>query len=265
MINPYISFKEDKKMKKLMALAVISLLISTPAFCADLTVFSGAGLIKPMEEMRKNFEEHHSVKVDVHYGSSGEIFGMVAAGQPCDVLIPGAEKYTLDALKNGWVEKETIRKLVLHLPSIAVPKGNPANIKGLDDLARDGVRVSLGDPKAPAIGRVAKKILVNADLWESVQPNIRVLAPTVNQLLIYVALNQVDAAIIWKDLTTWAEGRGKVEVVQIDKDRNIIMTIPTGVCTRAKNKDLAAMFNQYISSPEGFSIWEKWGFEPCGE
>ena len=252
-------------MKRILTLTALILMFATPAPAADLIVFSGAGLIKPMEEMRKNFERKHSAKVDVHYGSSGEIFGMVAAGQPCDVLIPGAEKYTMDALKNGWVEKETIRKLVLHLPSIAVPKGNPAKIKGLDDLARDGVRVSIGDPKAPAIGRVAKKILTKANLWKSVQPNITVYAPTVNQLLIYVALNQVDAAIIWDDLTSWAEGKGKIEVVQIDKKRNIIKTIPTAVCSRAIDRDLAVKFNDYISSDEGLAIWKKWGFEPCAE
>ena len=252
-------------MKRILIFATAVLLFAAPSLAADLMVFSGAGLIKPMEEMRKNFEKKHSVEVDVHYGSSGEIFGMVAAGQPCDVLIPGAEKYTMDALKNGWIEKDTIRKLVLHLPSIAVPKGNPAEIKGLDDLTRKGVRVSIGDPKAPAIGRVSKKMLTKAGLWKDVQPNITVLAPTVNQLLIYVALNQVDAAIIWDDLTSWAEAKGKIEVIHIDKKRNIIKTIPTAVCTRAKNKALAVKFNDYIASAEGLSVWEKWGFKPCAE
>ena len=253
-------------MKRILMVAMVALLAFTaPAGAADLMVFSGAGLMKPMEEMRIDFQNRHGVTVDVHYGSSGEIFGMVAAGQPCDVLIPGAEKYTMDALKNGWVEKDTIRKLVLHVPSIAVPRGNPANIRGLDDLARKGVRVSIGDPKAPAIGRVAKKMLVKAHLWDSVQPNIAVYAPTVNQLLIYVALNQVDAAIIWQDLTTWAEARGKIEVISIDPKRNIIKTIPTAVCTRTEHRQLAVTFNDYVSGTEGLSCWKKWGFEPCAE
>ena len=252
-------------MKRVWTMAMVLLVWVAPVWGADLMVFSGAGLMKPMEAIRKNFEQQQGVTIDVHYGSSGEIFGMVAAGQPCDVLIPGAEKYTQDALKNGWVEKETIQKLVLHLPAIAVPKGNPANIKGLDDLARQGVRVSIGDPKAPAIGRVSKKLLTKAKLWERVQPNISVYAPTVNQLLIYVALNQVDAAIIWKDLTSWAEAKGKIEVVEIDSNRNIIKTIPTAVCTRTKNRELALQFNRYVATAEGLAIWKKWGFEPCAE
>ena len=253
-------------MKKLIIFLVLGVfLITGNCFAADLLIFSGAGLIKPMEEMKQNFEQKHNISVNVHYGSSGEIFAGVAAGQPCDVLIPGAAKYTQDALKNGWVIKETIHKLVLHEPVIAVPQGNPANINALEDLARPGVKVAIGDPKSPAIGRVAKKILQKAGLWEKVQPNIEVYTPTANQLLIYVALKQVDSAIIWKDLTSWAEGKGKIEVVPIEKKYNMIKTIPTAVCTRAEHKDMAMKFNAYVASEEGMRIWKKWGFKPCAK
>ena len=256
---------KDYIMKRFLIIVSLLVLWTGQCIAADLVVFSGAGLMKPMEEMRKNFELTHTITVDVHYGGSGEIFAQVAAGQPCDVLIPGAEKYTKDALKNGWVIGETIRPLVLHVPVIAVPKGNPAKIASLEDLAREGVRVAIGDPKAPAIGRVAKQILEKNTLWERVTPNISVYAPTVNQLLIYVALKQVDAAIIWGDLVTWAEGKGKLDVVRIAADKNVIKTIPTAVCTKAPHKDLAMRFNDYVSSPEGLAIWQKWGFEPCGQ
>ena len=252
-------------MKRFFLFLFVVVFTSCASMClaGDLMVFSGAGLIKPIEEMRVHFEQRHGVTVNVHYGSSGEIFAGLAAGQPCDILIPGDEKYTEDALKNGWVIEETITKLVKHVPLIAVPKGNPANIKGFMDLKRQGVRVSIGDPKAPAIGRVAKKMLQKANIWEDVTKNIKVYAPTVNQLLIYVALGQVDAAIIWGDLVTWAEGKGKLEAIPIEAKYNIIKTIPTAVCTKTGNKELAYKFNEYISSEEGMLIWEKWGFEPC--
>jgi molybdate transport system substrate-binding protein len=252
-------------MKKYLFVIIMIIAIASNCFAADLLIFSGAGLIKPMEELRTNFEKQHNISANVHYGSSGEIFAGVAAGQPCDVLIPGAEKYTEDALKNGWVIGKTIKKLVLHGPVIAVPNGNPANVQSLMDLKKPGVRVAIGDPKAPAIGRVAKKILLKAGIWKQVEPNIRVYAPTVNQLLIYVALKQVDAAIIWGDLVTWAEGKGKLDVVPIEKEHNMIKTIPTAVCTKAGNRNLAFKFNDYISSKEGLKIWQKWGFEPCAK
>ena len=147
--------------------------------------------------------------------------------QTCDVFIPGAAKYTQDAIKNGWIDASSVKDIVKHVPVIVVPGGNPANIQGLDDLARPGVRVALGDPKAPAIGKVARKILEKAGLADKVEPNVRVFAPTANQLLIYAALEQADATINWLDVTTWAEGKGKVGVVRIDDARNMIKTIPT--------------------------------------
>ena len=239
------------------------LCLSAGAMAADLRIYSGAGLMKPMEEMRQNFEEQNGVSIDVHYGSSGEIFGMLAAGQECDVFIPGAEKYTMDAVKNGWIDQASIVKVVKHVPVIVVPGGNPAGITGLDDLARPGVKVALGDPKAPAIGKTAKKILDKAGLWDKVQPNISVYAPTANQLLIYTALAQVDATINWLDVTAWAEGKGKIETVRIDDARNLIKTIPTALHVSAVGKPMAVKLNEYIASPQGLAVWEKWGFEPC--
>ncbi len=227
---------------------------------ADLVIFSGAGLIKPISECINRFEKKNNVHVTAHYGSSGEIFGMVATGQYCDILIPGAEKYTEDALKNNWVQKESIKKLVLHVPVIVVPKGNPGKIKKLEDLIRPGIKVALGDPKGPAIGRVSKKLLKKNKLWEKIQKNVTVKGPTVNQLLIYPALGQVDAAIVWKDITAWAEDKEKVQSIEIAPEKNIIKTIPTAITTVSKNIPLAKKFNSFISSKEGMKIWNKWGF-----
>ncbi|NDV18624.1 molybdate ABC transporter substrate-binding protein [Pseudodesulfovibrio sp. JC047] len=233
------------------------------AYAENMRIFAGAGLMKPMEELRRNFEAAHNVHIDVHYGSSGEIFGMLGVGQTCDVFIPGAEKYTRDAIKNGWVYEASVKPIVKHVPVIVVPAGNPANIQGLADLERPGVKVALCDPKAAAIGKVSKKMLTKAGLWEKVTPNVVVYAPTCNQLLIYTALEQADAAINWLDVTTWAEGRGKVQVVRIEKKHNMIKTIPTAVHVSAKDNPLALELNAYIASAEGLVVWQKWGFEPC--
>jgi molybdate transport system substrate-binding protein len=244
-------------------LIFLTLALVGSAQAADLKILSGAGLIKPMEELRQTFEQDHNVKIDVHYGSSGEIFGMLAMGQKCDVFVPGDEHYTADALRNGWIFEPSIRKMVLHVPVIVVPAGNPAGIKSLDDLAKPGVRVALGDPKAPAIGKVSRKMLSNCGLWDRVESNTAVFAPTANQLLIYAALGQVDATINWLDVTSWGEGKGKIEVVRIDPQRNLIKTIPTAVHVDAAEKKSALELNEFIASERGLAIWEKWGFEPC--
>ena len=78
-------------------------------------------------------------------------------------------------------------------------------------------------------------------------------------------MEQVQAAIIWEDLTTWSEGKGKLQVVDIDPAMNIIKTIPTAVTSQGQDNVWAGQFNAYVSSEQGIKIWEKWGFEPCSQ
>jgi molybdate transport system substrate-binding protein len=257
-------------------MAILMVLMVSMAGCTDtkqegefagktIVVCSGAGLMKPMNELIKNFEEKTGAKVEVHYGGSAEIYGILTT-TGCDVFIPGAYYYTNIAMEKGYLVNDTVKNVTLHIPVIAVPKGNPKNIHSLEDLAKPGVRVVLGDPKACAIGKVAKKILEKNGLWENVSKNVVVKTPTVNQLLIYIATEQADAAIIWEDMTSWAEAKGKIEVVHIPPEKNIIKTIPTAVTVHAKengNFEVAKAFNDYITSEEGLKIWEKWGFKPC--
>ena len=229
-----------------------------------ITVLSGAALMKPVNELINDFKNETGAKVDVHYGGSAEIFGtLITTGG--DIFIPGAYKYTEDAMKKGFILNNTVKNITYHIPVIVVPKGNPKNINNLEDLRKPNIRLAMGDPNACAIGKVAKKILEKNHILEGVSKNTIVKTPTANQLLIYIATNQADAAIIWKDMVTWAKNKGKIEIIEIPKEKNIIKTIPTAVTTYAKkdgNLEVAKAFNNYISTGKAKEIWEKWGFIP---
>ena len=228
-----------------------------------LTVCSGAGLMKPMNELIGLFENETGAKVEVRYGGSGEIFGTLETTCGCDVFIPGAYSYTQEAMKRGYVLKGTIINVTEHVPVIIVPEGNPAHVTSLQDLAKPGVKVVLGDPKACAIGKVSKKILEKAGLWSAVSKNVVAYAPTVNQLLVYIATKQADAAIAWEDTVTWAQAKGKVQVIQIPPSENAIKTIPTAVTSCAKKDGhlkVAEAFDKFVANHT--KIWEEWGFKP---
>jgi molybdate transport system substrate-binding protein len=46
-----------------------------------------------------------------------------------------------------------------HVQVIAMKKGHPKNITSITDLTRDGLKITLGDVDATAIGKVTAKIL----------------------------------------------------------------------------------------------------------
>jgi molybdate transport system substrate-binding protein len=104
-------------------------------------------------------------------------------------------------------------------------------------------------------------MLKNNNVYNKAQKNIVVYAGTVNQLLIYMAMKQADVAIIWEDMLTWSKEKGKLEIIQIPKNENIIKTIPASVSSKCKNKKMAVFFKDYLTSEKSKQIWEKWGFK----
>jgi molybdate transport system substrate-binding protein len=226
-----------------------------------LTVYSGAGLMHPMDELIQAFEEAHpGIDIQVNYAGSGEHFGMIAIQKTGDVFVPGSDKFMDDALKKEYVLPGSVRTLCYHVPVILTPAGNPAGIGSLDDLAKPGMRLGIGDPQATAIGKIAHKMFKRDNLTEKITPNIVVRPITVNQLLIYTATAQVDAVLAWEDQALWAEGKGKVTIVPIPASRNIIKTIPAGVVSFTKNPEWAEKFVSWISSEKGQAVWTRWQF-----
>ncbi|OEU57259.1 MAG: molybdate ABC transporter substrate-binding protein [Desulfuromonadales bacterium C00003096] len=243
---------------------LLLLLLSLPniglAKQEPLTIYSGAGLMKPMDELKAGFEQQYQIPVRLIYGGSGELFGMIAMRKAGDVFIPGAAKYVKDAVKQGLARAEGQRSVCYHVPVILVPAGNPANITSLQDLARPGVRVALADAKAAAIGKVSNALLKKNGLQEQVAKNVAVRPTTTNQLLIYAATGQIDACIAWEDQATWGQAKGKVDIVHIPASQNALKTIPAAVVTYSVQAEAAQNFIDYIASPTGRATWQKWGF-----
>ncbi len=233
-----------------------------------LYVLSGAGLMKPMNELIQQFQQRYGVKVVVDYGGSGEIFAKLKMGQG-DVFVPGSYYYAEQALKDNFIIPSTLVNITKHIPVIGVPVDNPANIHNLTDLLKPGFKIAIGDPRACAIGKVTYKIFKKNGLWDKFEEKMKrgevILAPTVNQLLLYLVTGQVKAAIIWEDLATWSQAHGKVKIIEIPPSKNIIKTIPAAVTVYAEKNGklkIAEEFVKFISSSEGLKIWEKWGFKP---
>jgi molybdate transport system substrate-binding protein len=245
-------------------LLILMLLVCMPAVGwagqEPLTVYSGAGLMKPMDELKAEFEQRYQVSVRLIYGGSGELFGMIATRKAGDVFIPGSAKYVKDAVEKGMARAEGQRSVCYHVPVILVPAGNPAKVQSLQDLGRPGVRVALADAEAAAIGKVSDGILKKNGLTEQVAKNVVVRPSTTNQLLIYAATGQVDACIAWEDQATWGQAKGKVEIVHIPAKQNALKTIPAAVVAYSEQVDNAQAFIDYIASPEGQALWKKWGF-----
>jgi len=222
-----------------------------------LLVYCGAGLREPMEEIAGVFEEKEGIGIEYTFGGSAQLLSQIELYQKGDAYMPGAKSYIDSAIEKGFVDKT--EKVVYHVLCMVVPEGNPANVQSLADLATPGVRVAIGEPSGPAVGKAAKQILEKNGLWETVDANIcesGVKSGTVNELLVYVAMNQVDAAIIWEDLYN----PENMDLIEIPFEEGFVKVIPIGTLTFSENPENAEKFMNFVASDEGKAIFEKHGF-----
>lgn len=222
----------------------------------ELMVYSGAGLRKPMDEIGVAFKEKYGVQINYSYAGSAQNLSQIELIKEGDAYVPGAKSYIDVADEKGFITSK--KDVVYHIPAIAVPKGNPANIKCLNDFSKPGVKVVLGDERSAAIGKVTKKILEKNNILEAVEKNVVTKDATVNEVVVHTAMKQGDACIIWEDNVIDVE---EIEVVSIPEEDNIIKTIPVGSLSFSKNPELAQQFVDFVSSEEGKSIFEKHGFK----
>ncbi|MCK4270507.1 MAG: substrate-binding domain-containing protein, partial [Methanogenium sp.] len=130
---------------------------NTPSVSDDSTntllVYCGAGLRDPMDEIAEVFRQKEGISVDYIYGGSAQLLSQMELVKQGDAYMPGAKSYIDSAAEKGFISKS--EKTVYHVLGIIVPKGNPKNIQCLDDLTKEGVRVAIGEPSGPAVGKAA--------------------------------------------------------------------------------------------------------------
>lgn len=221
-----------------------------------LHIYSGAGLRNPMDEIGKIFKEQYNIEIQYNYAGSAQLLSQIELSGKGDVFIPGSAYYYEEADKKGLVDKR--HDVAYHIPTIVVPKDNPAEIKSIEDLAKDGVKVVLGDEKACAIGKVGKKVLEKCNLYDKVSKNKVASTATVNELLVYIFMKQADATIMWEDNLKGVE---YVDTIEIPKEKNIIKTIPISTVKNSLNKEMAQKFVDFVVSDEGKKIFRDYGFQ----
>jgi molybdate transport system substrate-binding protein len=210
---------------------------------------------KPMDEIGVAFQEKYGAEVNYNYAGSNALLSQMELTQEGDAYMPGATMYIEIATEKGLVDYQQL--ICYHIPIITVPKGNPANITCLEDLARPGVKLIFGDPEVAACGKVAVSILKNNGIYDAAWENVIATLPTMNEVMLQIALGQADASINWWDTVKAVED---IDVIEIPREQNDIKIIPIGVATFSENPETARRFVDFCASEEGKAIFEKHGF-----
>ncbi|GIG59943.1 molybdate-binding protein [Longispora fulva] len=217
------------------------------------TVLAAASLTESFTAIGKDFEAAHpGVKVTFSFGASSTLATQIVNGAPADVFASASPTNMKQVTDANLATAPTVfarNQLV-----IAVPKGNKAGIKTIEDLAKPNVKVALCATQVPC-GAAATKALAAANV--KVTPVT--LEADVKAALTKVRLGEVDAALVYR--TDAQAASADVEAIEFTASAQAVNEYPIVAIAKAPNSAGAAAFVAYVLSDKAKAILTKAGFQ----
>jgi molybdate transport system substrate-binding protein len=186
------------------------------AWHPQITFFCGSVNRRAVDEVIKEFEQREGVTVNTVYNGCGILTGQMrtinqekGAGFP-DVYM-ACDRYYLENVHDWFQEDVDVSDADI---VIAVPEGNPKNIQTIADLAKPGMRVSVGQPEQCTIGALTSIMLQKMGVYEQVMSNVVMQTASSAMLIPTVTTKSVDATLAY--ITDTQAESDKVDPVYID-------------------------------------------------
>lgn len=240
------------------SIGLICLLLDCAPKEKTLIVYAAHGLKKPMEDIKKAFEQKYNknIKIDIICSGSDNLLRTIQKTQKGDVFIPATVNYLKDA--GSLIASQ--QYVASYRALIAIHEDNPKDIHSFNDLAKPGVRLAIGDKEMCSIGRISEKIIGDSILKESLMNNIVIKTSTVEKLLSLLINKEVDAVIIWDDLLAWVEAE-KLIRINLPSNYNERYQIHAAVLSTAEEQKAALLLMDFLAL-EGKALFVKNGFSP---
>jgi sulfate/thiosulfate transport system substrate-binding protein len=214
------------------------------------------------------------VRFDQSYGSSGEQSRAVEAGLPADVVAFSLEPDVTRLVEagfvgEGWAEDEYKGMVSRSVVVLAVRKGNPENIRGWDDLLRDGVEVITPNPFTSGGARwnvmagygaqleQGKTEEQGVEFLRTLFRHVSVQDKSARESLQTFAGGKGDVLIAYENEAITAQQKGE-ELDYVIPDQTILIENPIAVTTRAPAA--ARRFVDFLRTPGSQRVFAEKGY-----
>lgn len=249
-------------MKLLKQMLAVIIFLSTFSYAEsknELLFYVGITMVKPVNELAKNFEKTHNCSIKILQGGSQDLYDSIKTSQVGDLYLPGSTSYRDKYIKDGLLldgKFVGFNKLAL-----VVKKGNPKNIKpSLDELLNEKYKVVIGNEQSGSVGEASKKLLTKNEMYEKVISNAISLVPDSRNLINSLKNNEADLVLNWYATTFWDDNKEFVEALPMDDKYSDKAKLVFNLLSTSQNKELSKQFMEYASSTEGKEIFKKYGF-----
>jgi molybdate transport system substrate-binding protein len=234
------------------------------AFSTDhLQVWSCGGLAEAMMPAHAAYQARTGVK-PVYTGAFAAALGKSLLGSAHTEVFAGR---VLDLAKKLREAGKMVYFKPLCFTSyvLVTPKGNPGGIKGVEDLARPGVRLLLAPEASPPGGAAAVALLKKAQIHDAAMKNLVSPGTCVQRTMEELVAGRGDASIVELRVTRLPQFAGKAEIIPIPAAffPPPPLTFTIGVMKDARDRALADDYVAYMTGAEGQAFFEAAGFIPA--
>jgi molybdate transport system substrate-binding protein len=208
-----------------------------------------------MEELARAFERETKIATELSFGQSEDLLPAIKAHKAGDVFVShdpfrdyvDKAGSLLSAAQVGYVA-----------PVLVVPKGNPARVKSLDDLARPGLKVALPDPKYSTCGQMLSKLLEKKGLKDKITANADgAIFRSHSETGTALKLGQRQAGVMWNGVAYTF--RDSLEVVATPYEYDEVIRVWVIGLSYTKNETEVTRFMEFAKK-EGPAIFAKYGY-----
>jgi len=229
-----------------------------------ITVFAAASLTEAMTDAAAAYESSTGVDVRLSFGASSTLARQIEEGAPAD-LYAAADPAWMDHLaERGLIDADSRRDMLtnrLVLISSRDVGDEPTGRIGSDfDLPSlvDGL-LAVADPSHVPAGRYAKQALQHFGWWQSLEVRLAT-ATDVKAALRLVQLRECNYGIVYQTDPRSATEDGSVRIAGVfPENSHDPIVYPFALTNDAPRK--AERFLDFLASPEGAAIFERYGFE----
>jgi molybdate transport system substrate-binding protein len=171
----------------------------------------------------------------------------------------------------GHVLVAPVVPYVTNTLTIMVPKGNPAKIATLADLAKPGIRLAMPNPEFEGVAQQIKASLTKAGGEALVQTvyvtKVKDGSTTLTQIHhrqtpLFLMQGRADAGVTWKSEALFQEQAGHpITHVDIADPDNATGIYAGAEVAGAPHPDAAKLWLTFIRSPEALAVFERYGFK----
>lgn len=237
-------------LKKIIALSI--LFAASNTYAADITVSAAASLKDAFEQIAQNYQKQYPQdKIKLNTAASGVLLQQLKQGAPVDVLATADMATMQKATQDNLVQ--AAKPFAQNRLVLITPQNSAKSLTKLSDLTRAN-KIAIGKPESVPAGKYAQQSLQKVNLFNQLKPKF-VYTQNVRQALDYVSRGEVDAGFVYE---TDAKLKNVKIVATVAATEPVIY--PIAVTSKSKEAATAKRFVQYVLSPQGQTVLQRYGF-----